>query len=39
MEIGRGIEASGKWFLWVVPEDDEEFCVVEEGMSFKRGMV
>ncbi|WJX81633.1 hypothetical protein P8452_64490 [Trifolium repens] len=39
MEIGRGIEASGKWFLWVVPEDDEEFCVVEEGLSFKRGMV
>jgi UDP-glucosyl transferase 73C len=39
MEIGRGIGASGKGFLWVVPEDDEEFCVVEEGLSFKRGMV
>ncbi|XP_045797099.1 UDP-glycosyltransferase 73C4-like [Trifolium pratense] len=39
MEIGRGIEASGKGFLWVVPEDDEEFCVVEESLSFKRGMV
>ncbi|MCI60284.1 UDP-glycosyltransferase 73D1-like, partial [Trifolium medium] len=33
------IEASGKGFLWVAPEDDEEFCNVEKGFKFKRGML
>nr|UXY92016.1 UDP-glycosyltransferase UGT18 [Glycyrrhiza glabra] len=45
LELARGIEASRKGFLWVVPEDDEEFQVPEgfgdEGMRGKvvRGWV
>lgn len=35
LEIASGIEGSGYEFLWVVPEDDEEFCVPKEG--FKKG--